>query len=70
MLLVRTFNLQCTKLHEPLLRWQRRKQTFLEALDFAEVRSYEDAKLLSDARFGARGADGKMSREQYKCERP
>ena len=44
-----------------------RKQSFLEALDFSEVRSYEDAKLLSDAKYGVRGKDGKMTREQYKC---
>lgn len=47
--------------------WERRKQTFLEALDFSEVRSYEDAKLLSDAKYGVRGKDGMMTRDQYKC---
>lgn len=47
---------------------ERRKQTFLEALDFSEVRSYEDAKLLSDAKYGVRAKDGKMTREQYKCD--
>lgn len=35
------------------------------ALDFAEVRSKSDAELLYDAKYGKRGADGRMSREQY-----
>lgn len=47
----------------------QRKQTFLEALDFSEVRSYEDAKLLSDAKYGVRGKDGKMTRDQYNALR-
>ena len=45
----------------------RRKQTFLEAIDFAEVSSYKDAKLLSDAKYGKLDG-GRMSKEQYGCE--
>lgn len=37
----------------------------VNALDFNAVRSKEDADLLYDAKYGKRGADGKMSREQY-----
>ena len=44
----------------------RRKQTFLEAIDFAEVSSYKDAKLLSDAKYGK---GGRMSKEQAACAR-
>ena len=49
-------------------RWllRRRKQSFLEAIDFSEVRSYQDAKLLSDAKFG-KLKGGRMSQEQYGC---
>lgn len=36
----------------------------LEALDFSKVRSKEDANLLYEARFGKRGEDGKMSKDQ------
>ncbi len=45
---------------------RRRKQSFLEAIDFSEVRSYQDAKLLSDAKFG-KLKGGRMSQEQYGC---
>jgi hypothetical protein len=44
-----------------------RGQSVLEAFDFSKVRSKEDAKLLYDARYGKRGEDGKMSKEQYQC---
>jgi len=37
----------------------------LEAFDFSKTRSKEDARLLNDARYGKRGDDGKMSKEQY-----
>lgn len=37
----------------------------LEAFDFSKTRSKEDAKLLYDARYGKRGEDGRMSKEQY-----
>ncbi|PRW20989.1 kinase [Chlorella sorokiniana] len=37
----------------------------VSALDFAEVRSKNDAELLYEAKYGKRGEDGKMSREQY-----
>jgi hypothetical protein len=42
-----------------------RGQSVLEAFDFSKVRSKEDANLLYEARFGKRGEDGKMSKEQY-----
>lgn len=31
------------------------------------VRSKKDAELLYDAKYGERGPDGKMTREQYQC---
>jgi hypothetical protein len=37
----------------------------ISALDFAEVRSKSDADLLYEAKYGKRGADGKMTKEQY-----
>jgi hypothetical protein len=37
----------------------------ISALDFAEVRSKRDAELLYEAKYGPRGEDGKMTREQY-----
>jgi len=37
----------------------------ISALDFAEVRSKKDAELLYEAKYGARGEDGKMTKEQY-----
>jgi hypothetical protein len=40
-------------------------QSALNALDFAAPRSKKDAELLYDAKYGARGEDGKMTREQY-----
>lgn len=46
-----------------------KKQSFmsqtLDAFDFAEVRSKRDAELLYEAKYGPRGEDGKMTREQY-----
>jgi hypothetical protein len=39
------------------------------SFDFAEVRSKSDAELLYDAKYGKRGADGKMTREQYQALR-
>lgn len=39
------------------------------ALDFAEVRSKSDAELLYEAKYGKRGVDGKMTREQYQALR-
>ena len=44
--------------------FSRRKQTFLEAIDFKEPASYRDAKLLSDAKYGK---GGRMSKEQAEC---
>lgn len=41
------------------------KDSVLSAFDFAQTRSKRDAELLWDAKYGERGADGKMSREQY-----
>ena len=52
-----------------LARHVCRKQTFLEAIDFAEVASYKDAKLLSDAKYGALKG-GRMSKEQAGCAPP
>jgi hypothetical protein len=43
-----------------------RKQSILEALDFSKARSREDAKLLYEAKYGKRSADGKMTKEQYR----
>ena len=37
----------------------------LNAFDFAEARSAKDRELLYEAKYGKRGADGKMTREQY-----
>ena len=37
----------------------------LNAFDFAATRSQKDADLLYAAKYGARGADGKMTPEQY-----
>ncbi|KAI8462934.1 MAG: hypothetical protein J3K34DRAFT_445794 [Monoraphidium minutum] len=37
----------------------------LSAFDFSQTRSQKDADLLWEAKYGERGADGKMSREQY-----
>ena len=47
-----------------LPRFPRRKQTFLEAIDFKEPATYRDAKLLSDAKYGK---GGRMSKEQAEC---
>jgi hypothetical protein len=41
------------------------KDSVLSALDFAQTRSKSDAALLWDAKYGERGSDGKMTREQY-----
>lgn len=44
---------------------------FVNAIDFAQVRSKDDARLLYEAKYGERKPDGKMSREQYyalRCE--
>eukprot|EP00877_Chromochloris_zofingiensis_P009006 jgi/Chrzof1/4359/Cz14g10080.t1 len=41
----------------------------LNAVDFAQVRSKKDAELLYEAKYGKRGEDGKMSREQYSALR-
>jgi hypothetical protein len=47
----------------------RRKESFISqtinAFDFAEARSAKDADLLWEAKYGKRGEDGKMTREQY-----
>jgi hypothetical protein len=37
----------------------------LQALDFSAPRSKRDADLLYEAKYGKRGEDGRMSREQY-----
>lgn len=37
----------------------------LNAFDFSQVRSKKDRELLYEAKYGERGADGKMTREQY-----
>lgn len=42
----------------------KRKQSFMEALDFSDTRSYEDAKLLSQAKYGKR-ENGRMNKDQY-----
>ena len=44
-------------------------QSALNALDFAAPRSAKDAELLYEAKYGSRGEDGKMSREQYQALR-
>lgn len=52
--------------------YTRRQSAFTQvtnALDFNQVRSKRDAELLYEARYGDRGADGKMSREQYQALR-
>ncbi|GFR42074.1 hypothetical protein Agub_g2895 [Astrephomene gubernaculifera] len=41
----------------------------LNALDFTSTRSQADAELLYEAKYGKRGADGKMTPEQYKALR-
>lgn len=41
----------------------------ISALDFAETRSKRDAELLYEAKYGERGPDGKMTREQYQALR-
>ena len=41
----------------------------LNALDFAAPRSKRDADLLYEAKYGQRGEDGKMTREQYQALR-
>lgn len=41
----------------------------LNAFDFAAVRSKRDAELLYEAKYGERGPDGKMTREQYQALR-
>lgn len=47
----------------------RPKESFISqtinAFDFAEVRSKRDRELLYEAKYGERGPDGKMTREQY-----
>lgn len=43
---------------------EKSKQSVLEALDFSEVRSSDDAKLLNEAR-ETTGSGNQMSREQY-----
>jgi len=51
----------------------KKKTSFLSqtisALDFAETRSKRDAELLYEAKYGERGPDGKMTREQYQALR-
>jgi hypothetical protein len=51
----------------------RPKESFvsqtLNAFDFAAVRSKRDAELLYEAKYGERGADGKMTQEQYQALR-
>ncbi len=56
----------CCVADPALPRFPRRKQTFLEAIDFKEPASYRDAKLLSDAKYGK---GGRMSNEQAECVR-
>lgn len=41
----------------------------ISAFDFAETRSNADAELLYEAKYGKRGEDGKMTREQYQALR-
>lgn len=41
------------------------KDSVLSAFDFAATRSKKDADLLWEAKYGERGPDGKMTREQY-----
>ena len=52
---------------------RRKRQGLLgnitSSLDFAQVRSKRDAELLYDAKYGQRGEDGKMTREQYQALR-
>lgn len=43
--------------------------SIVNALDFNEVRSQSDAELLYDAKYGKRGEDGRMTREQYSALR-
>lgn len=50
----------------------RKENTFsqtISALDFAAPRSKQDADLLYEAKYGKRGEDGKMTREQYQALR-
>ncbi|KAJ9553446.1 hypothetical protein OSB04_017491 [Centaurea solstitialis] len=49
---------------EPQKRKQNLFESVTEALDFAQVRSPEDAQLIEDARSATRSGE-KMSREQY-----
>eukprot|EP00878_Enallax_costatus_P023377 GHUV01024864.1.p1 GENE.GHUV01024864.1~~GHUV01024864.1.p1 ORF type:complete len:163 (+),score=50.77 GHUV01024864.1:211-699(+) len=53
-----------TESSKPLPKQSFMSQT-LDAFDFAEVRSKKDAELLYEAKYGKRGEDGKMTREQY-----